>query len=411
SERKLFVHSVSWQKLFVLDTQTMNVVHTVDDIGAVGIALSEYGPSLIIWDCGSTVRFVNTETYEVTEFTDDSIGFLQIQESKSAQGQWYVVTQRPEGWIVGLYDYEEKVWNASVSIPPQDEGESIQDLKVLTNERKAYAAVWGGFYLDYHGYGWLYCIDLVEWTVEVVPIDGGAQSLETSPDSQWVYVGTNHPKPTNVNNILVVDTQSDTIVGSIDLSKLARLHLMEVRDLQIDPVSPHFLYATSNDANAFVKADLDSLTLADVLVFNEASFQPHFFVKQPGQGTGYILIHQSAYAFELDLDNAAIEKLVRFPMIRTDAYAYDVAINDAGRLFIAQGETILEVDVEDMSLIETHALSPDINGLWSFVLSNDQTKLYSIWPGPTSGGGPPDTFLAISTSDFQVEANFRLEGG
>jgi YVTN family beta-propeller protein len=98
-------------------------------------------------------------------------------------------------------------------------------------------------------------------------------------------------------------------------------------------------------------------------------------------------------------------------MIRDDAYAYDVAVYDTGRLLIAQGETILEVDVEDMRILETHPLPPEINGLWHFVLSNDQTKLYSIWSDPTSGGWPPDTFLAISTSDFQVKANFRLEGG
>jgi hypothetical protein len=387
------------------------VVYTIDNVQAEGIIRSQYGPFLIIWDGGNTVKFVNTRTYEVTEFTDESIGFLQIQESKSDQGQWYVVTQRPEGWIVGLYDHEEKVWNVSVSIPLQDEGEGVLDLTVLPNERKAYAAVWGGFYLDPHGYGWLYSIDLVEWGVEALPIDGGAWSLETSPDSQWVYVGTNWPKPTDVNNILVVDTQSDTIVGSIRLGKIEnRSSFTEIRDLQINPANPRFLYATANDANALIKADLDSLTLADVLLFNEESFQPHFFVKQPTQATGYILIHRSAYAFELDLDKATIEEVVRFPMIRDDALAYDVAIDDAGRLLIAQGETILEVDVEDMCLIATHPLPPDIH-MWSFVLSNDQTRLYSIWPGPTSGGYPPDTFRAISTSDFQLEANFRLEGG
>jgi len=412
SEEKLFVHSASWRKLLVLDTQTMSVVHTIDDIGATGIIRSQYGPFLITWDWGNKVKFVNTETYEVTEFTDERIGFFQIQESKSDQGQWYVVTKGPEGWIVGIYDYEVKVWNYSVSIPPQDEGEGIMDLKVLPNEQKAYVAVWGGFYLETHGYGWLYSVDLEEWEVTVLPIDGGAWSLETSPDSQWLYVGTNWPKPTDVNNILVVDTQSDTIMGSIHLSNEYPfpMDFTEIRDLQIDPANPRFLYATSNDANALAKVDIGSLTLADAVVFNEESFQPHFFVKRPMQATGYILIYQSANAFELDLDRATIEDVVEFPHIRDDVYAYDVAINDAGIMFIAQGESILEVDVEDMRLIATHPLPPDIH-MQSFVLSNDQTKLYSIWPGPTSGGWPPDTFLAITTSDFQVEANFRLEGG
>lgn len=415
SEEKLFVHSASWRKLLVLETQTMSMVHTIDDIGATGVIRSQYGPFLIIWDGGNTVKLVNTETYEVTEFTDDSIGFVQIQESKSDQGRWYVVTGNTfglEGWIVGTYEYETKEWNTVAVIPPQDEGESISDFKVLPNERKAYAAVWGGWYLDPHGYGWLYSIDLVEWEVKILPIDGGAWSLDTSPDSQWLYVGTNWPKPTDVNNILVVDTQSDTIVGSIHLGRAEnRNAYTEIRDLQIDPTNPHFLYATCNDANAFIRVDLDSLTLADELVFNEESFQPHFFVKRPTQAIGYILIHRSANAFELDLDRATIEDVVEFPMIRDDAYAYDGAINDAGRMLIAQGETILEVDVENMRLIGTHPLPPDIpsGAVWHFVLSNDQTKLYSIISSNETY--PQDTFLAISTTNFQVEAMLSLEGG
>jgi len=415
SGEKLFVHSGSWQKLLVLDTQTMRVVHTIDNIEATGIIRSQYGPFLIIWGGGNTVKLVNTETYDVTELRDDRIGFQQIEESKSDKGRWYVLTQNTfgvEGWIVGTYEHETKEWNTLVVIPLQNEGEGIMDLKVLPNERKAYAAVWGGFYLETHGFGWLYSIDLVEWEVKVLPIDGGAWSLETSPDSQWLYVGTNWPKPTDVNNILVVDTQSDTIVGSIHLSNEypSPMDFTEIRDLQIDPANPRFLYATSNDANALAKVDVGSLTLADVVVFNQESFQPHFFVRRPMHSTGYILIHRSANAFELDLDRATIEDVVEFPMIRDDAYAYYGAINDAGIMFIAQGESILEVDTEDMGLVGTHPLPPDIQ-MWSFVFSNDQTKLYSIWPDPASGGWPPDTFLAISTSDFQVEANFRLEGG
>ncbi len=416
SEEKLFVHSASWRRLLVLDTKMMIVIHTIDDIGAGGIALSQYGPFLIIWNGGNTVKLVNTETYEVTEFTDDSIGFLQIQESTSDQSRWYVVTQNTfglEGWIVGTYEYETKVWNTVVVIPPQDEGEGIQDLKVLPNERKAYAAVWGGFYLETqtHGYGWLYCIDLVEWEVKVIPIDGGAWSLETSPDSQWVYVGTNWPKPTDVNNILVIDTQSDTIVGSIHLGNEypSPLDFTEIRDLQIDPANPRFLYATSNDVNALAKVDVGSLTLADVIVFNQESFQPHFFSRRPMHSTGYILIHNSANAFELDLDRATIEDVVEFPMIRDDAYAYDGAIDDAGRLLIAQGETILEVDVEDMRLLGTHPLPLNIPSVWHFVLSNDQTRLYSI--STVAIQEEYQYFLAINTINFEVEASIRLEGG
>jgi len=411
SEEKLFVYTPTWRKLLVLDTQTMSVVHTIDDIGVIGITRSQYGPFLITWDGGNTVKFVNTETYEVTEFTDEPIGFLMIQESKYDQGQWYVVTQQQGNMIVGIYDYEAKAWDYSVSIPPQAEGEGIWDLKVLPNEQKAYVATIGGWYPEYHAYGWLYSIDLVGGEVKVVPIDGGAMCLEASPDSQWLYVGTGWPIP-NVNNLLVVDTQSNDIVGQIYVGQTKfGAHYTQMNDLQIDPANPHLLYATSCDANAFIKVDLDSRTLADVRVFNEESFCPHFFVKRPTQATGYILITRSANAFELNLDRAAIEDVVEFPMIRDDAGAYDVAINDAGRLLIAQGETILEVGVEDMRLLGTHPLPSDIIGLWSFVLSNDQTKLYSIWQDPYKEEGYPDTFLAINTTNFQVEASVRLEGG
>jgi YVTN family beta-propeller protein len=413
TEEKLFVYTPTWRKLLVLDTQTMGVVHTIDDIGVIGMTRSQYGPFLITWDGGNTVKFVNTEMYEVTEFTDDGMFFIMIQESRYNQGQWYVASGQgpwPSGVSVGIYDYEAKAWNYSVSIPLQgDEGEAFFGFKVLSNEQKAYLATFGGWYPEYHAYGWLYSIDLVGGEVTVVAIDGGATCLEMSADSQWLYVGTGWPMPNDANNLLVVDTQSDDIAGQIYLGRNRYgWPYTQMNDLQIDPAHPHLLYAVSTDANAFIKVDLDSLTLADVRVLNEESFQPHFFVKRPMQATGYVLIHQSANAFELDLDKATIEDVVKFPMIRDDAYAYDVAINDSGRMLIAQGETILEVDVEDMHLLGTHPLPPDTPSVWHFVLSSDQARLYSVSWGPE---GYSDTFLAINTANFQVEASVRLEGG
>ena len=46
--------------------------------------------------------------------------------------------------------------------------------------------------------------------------------------------------------------------------------------------------------------------------------------------------------------------------------------------------------------------------MWHFVLSNDQENIYSISSNETY---PPDTFLAINTADFQVEASLELDGG
>jgi len=56
NERKLFVSSPTWQKLIVLDTQTMNVIHVMDTLGDVLMIRSQYGPSLITWNGGSTVN-------------------------------------------------------------------------------------------------------------------------------------------------------------------------------------------------------------------------------------------------------------------------------------------------------------------------------------------------------------------
>jgi len=413
SEEKLFVYIPTWRKLIVLDTQTMTVIHTIDNIGGMlgrAMTRSQHGPFLITWDGGNTVKFVNTETYEVTEFTDDQMWFHMIQESRYDRGQWYVVSGRPSGYSVGIYDYEAKAWNYSVSISMHGEGESMHDFEVLPSEQKFYIATLGGWYPEYHAYGWLYSIDLVGGEgLRVVPIDGGAMCLEPSSDGQWLYVGTGWPVP-NVNNLLVVNTKSDNIVGQIYLGQNKYgWHYTQMNELQIDPAHTHLLYATNTDANAFLKINLDNLTLADVLVLNEESFQPRFFVKRPMQAAGYVLITQSANAFEFDIDKATIEDVVEFPLIREDVYAYDIAIDESGRMFIAQGETILEVDVENMYLLGTHPLPPEISGLWSFVLSNDQTKLYSIWQDPNEEY--PCTFLAIDTANFQVKVSVRLEGG
>ena len=413
SGKKLFVHSASWRRLLVLDTQTMSVVHTIDNIGAQDIIRSQHGPFLIAWDGGNTVKFIDTETYEVTELTDNRIGFIQIEESKSDQDKWYVATQEGDRWVVGIYDHKARAWVHTPTVLPQSGISGIGDLMVLPNELKLYGAIWGGYYPETqtHGYGWLFSVDLTGWQVKFIPIDGSEFSLETTPDSQWVYVGANWPKPPNTNNIQIVDVQTDLVAGSIDLSGLLRPQFTEVRDLQIDPANPRFLYAVSNDANAFIKMDLDNLTLADALFFNEEDLQPSFFVKGPKQTTGYVLITESPEAFELDLDEATIRSVVTFPAIRADASTYDVAVDDAGNLLIAQGEYMLEVDGEDMRLLATHPLPSNISGLWHFVLSADRKMVYSVWPDPASGWGYPDTFLALDATTFEVEARIKLEGG
>jgi len=420
SEKKLFVHSTSWRKLIVLDTQTMSVIHTIDDIGTTGTSRSmlrsQYGPFLILWGDVHTVKFVNTETYEVTNITDESVMFVQIQESKSNQNQWYVaspIVSQPGGewkdWKVGIYDYKTKEWKNFVQL----EMECVMDLRVLPNEKKVYVGSCGQHYQQAptHSYGWVYSVDLEKKESKTIPIDGGVLSLEMSPDGKRIYIGAGDPLPRNTNNIQVVDTQTDTVVGSADLSKLPQIGtgFTEVRDVEIDPSNPNFLYAVSPVPNAIIKINLDSLSAVDFLGFLPLiPMEPHFFVRQQGQATGYLLVPGSAEAFEFDVDKAIVKNIVKFPSIRDDPRAYDIAIDNTGKLLIAQGESVLEVDATDMKLIKTNSLLPNFSGLWNFILSKDQTRLYSIW---TNERGPPNTFIAINRVNYQVEARVKLEGG
>lgn len=176
SETKLFVHSASWRKLIVLDTQTLSVIHTLDGIDASGMIRSRDG-RLIVWDGGNTVKSVNTETYAVTELTDLNVGFLQIAESPAVTDTWYVATQLGPGapWTMGAYSPVAKAWNYTVTIPMVGETPGIWDFKVLPDESKLYAAEVGGWYTqEYHAYGWVYSIDLHDRQVKTIPVDGGA---------------------------------------------------------------------------------------------------------------------------------------------------------------------------------------------------------------------------------------------
>lgn len=343
SEAKLFVYSPTWRKLIVLDTQTMSVTQTIEDIGIIGMTRSQYGPFLITLDGGNSVKFVNTETYEVTEFVYPDEFFVKIQESNTSQDLWYVVSGQGPGSSevnVGIYDHEAKTWIRKIPLPPEARAGSVFDLEVLPNEQKAYIAIFGGWYPENHAYGWLHSVDLVSGEVKVVPIDGGAMCLAASPDSKRLYVGTGWAVPDS-NNLLVLDTQSDGIVGQIPLGRTKyNWPFTQMNHMQIDPTNAQILYGTITDANAFIKVDLDSLTLNDVLIFNEETFQPYFFVGQSAQSIGYILIRRSANAFVFDLNKANVIDVIKFPMIRDDAYTYDAAINDSGRMYIAQGETI-----------------------------------------------------------------------
>lgn len=411
SEEKLFVYSPTWQKLFVLDTQTMGIIHIIANITIIGMIQSHYGPYLIIWGGGGTVGFINTETYAVTGFTDHQMFFVRIQESRYNQGIWYVANSTMGYHYACIYNYTSKEVIFSKLIPTMYE-QYVFDLEVLPNEQKMYVATFGGWYpMGYHGYGWLHAINLTDGEVKSIYIDGGALCLEASFGNQWLYVGTGWPVP-STNNLLVINTQSDNITNQIYLGQNKfGWPYTQMNDLKINPTNHSVMYATSTDGNAFIKVDLHNLSLLNALVLNRESLKPHYLVKQPMQTTGYVLIHQSANAFELDLNTTTINDFVKFPSIRDDAYSYDIAINNKGRMFIAQGETILEVDSETLNLLQTHHLPVGIPAIWHFILSNDQTMIYSISQDPSTEGYCPDTFLAINAKTFQVEASFKLVGG
>jgi hypothetical protein len=413
TESKLFAYSPPNQKLLVIDTQTMTIIHTIGNITLVDIVKSQYGHFLIAPTGGGTVYFVNTDTYEVSQITYPEAFFINIKESSSDQTKWYVLSLPPphNTATVGIYDYAEKTWSFSVNITLHSSNEALFDFEVLPNEQKLYINTMGGWYPEYHSYGWLYSVDLVGGKgVNVIPVDGDAGCTKSSLDSKFLYVGTGWPIP-NDNNILVFDTTLDSNIGKIDLGQtIYGWSYTQVNVLQLDPIQPNILYATVTDANSFLKINLDTLSLVNKIVFNAESYHPHFFVKQANQEFGYVLIRRSANAFKLNLQNKTIDGIVTFPSIRKDSFNFDVAINDVGTAFIAQGESILEVNANDMSLITRHQLPTGFGGVWSYVLSNDQKSLYSIWQNQTRGNFP-NTFLAIDASNFQVKAQLKLEGG
>lgn len=404
SEGKLFAYLSAWDKLIVIDTQTMRVIHTIPNVQIVDMFQSRYGPNIIAWGTGSIVLFINTITYDITEFVDAGMDFTKILEDKNYENLWFVINEQPSDYIVVKYDHMTKTRINLATIHKNSDGEYIYDFKLLPNEQKAYVGTLGGHYLE-GAYGWLYSVDLNTGITNDVLIQGGVSSLEVDIDNHRIYVNPYLPPPPPTEKkiyLLVVDTQSDSVIDSI---YLAQRPDTQTNDLQIDPANPHLLYATGGDA--FFKVDINNLTCVDSLIFSDHTLTPHWFTRDPQQSDGYILIEQSSTAFKLDIDNAVIDDVIELPIIRDDAFSYDAVIDNNGRLLIAQGEFILEADVKTMHLLDNHPLPSGIPSIWHFILSNDQTKLYSI----SGTGGLNDTFLAINTENFQLEAHIKLDEG
>jgi hypothetical protein len=410
TETKLFAYIPTWQCLLVIDSQTMNVIFSINNISITDLTQSHFGHTLIAPTGGGTVYLINTDTYQKTEVNDNESYFVKIRESKFNQNIWYTVSTPPPGTSVkaGLYNFKNNTWISAVTIPTSSQ-QGIFDLECLNNEQKFYVATFEGWYpTGYHANGFLYCIDLTKNNYKTLSIDGAAMCLERSYDDKWLYIGTGWPYPNDDKNILVMNLTSDTITNQIYLGRnIYGSSFTQMDNLKINPAHPNILYATNADGNSLITIDLDTLSPINVLQLNDARYFPRYFVNDPTENSGYLLIQQSPIAFRLDLSQEAISNVEYLPGLRI---GYDFAITNTGRMFVAQGEKILEFNQTTKELISTHPLPSSIGGLWQFKLSNDQTKLYSIWKAPNDPSSAIDTFLVIDTSSFQVEKILKLGG-
>lgn len=408
SEKKLFVYTSTWRKLLVIDTDTMSLSHTMDDYPLFGMVRSHFGARLMTWDGGGTIRFVDTDTLAVTQETLDNLFIGKIEEREDNQAKWYVVAQTVPGGqgplTVGLFDHVAKSWDNSVTFSPQANG-GVFALKALPNDNKAYVATFGGWYPGGGGYGWLYAVDLTLGQVKTIAIDGGSLCLAATASRHRLYVGTGWPIP-NDTNLLVVDTQSDAILGSIPLGKTQYgWPHTQMNVLQVDPANPEALYATSADGTSFMKVRLDSLSLEREVIFNQEDVVAQSFAKRPTHDSGYIILRNRAIAIDLDSSRAVVNAVATLPV--TPAWSYGAVVNSAGHLFINQDQQLLEADEADLSHAVAHTLPPDVPAMWGLRLSSNEQRLYSVVQ-PPAGGGRASVFVAINTTTFQVEARIPL---
>jgi len=162
------------------------------------------------------VRFLNTDTYAVTQHTgNNDVFFLKMKSTR---------TIPPSGSLL-LSDYQEV--RAGDSRTLRSHRQSVEQLSDVS-----FAGCWGKHFRSPRVSQWgkSVCCDLWRLVSKVsrvwmalrrgpgneanqgMPIDGGALRLEANPAGTRLFVGTGWPLP-NSNNLLVVDTASDSIVG------------------------------------------------------------------------------------------------------------------------------------------------------------------------------------------------------
>ena len=287
SEQKVFVSAPAWRKILVLDAVTMEVIHVIDNIDLGDMIPSIYKPLILTWNGGNTIKYINTETYEVTEFVDPNLFILKVQESHENQDQYYVISANKPGDAevdLGIYDYVAKTWVRKIHLPSEARSTTVFDLQILPSRKTAFVSTFTDWYPDgYHARGWVYSVNLSDGEIRQLPVDGAALAVEPSPDGERLYIGTGWPLP-NTNNLLIMDTASGQVTGQIPLGfSQYGWHYTQMNDLEIDPGNPRWLYATSTDGNAFIKVDLENNIPSAIRVLNNESLRPRFFVRQPGQ--------------------------------------------------------------------------------------------------------------------------------
>lgn len=411
SEEKVFALDSMKGRLLVFDAATLQEIRVIAGLpksGAAQLVRSRWGPYLMLAYAG--IWLINTDTLEVTA-PGKSQGFFFVRESVTDPAIWYAVAFRSGSTEIGTYDYKKALWSVKATLRGVASDWNIHDFAVLPDGSKAYVAVFGAWYPDYHAYGWVYAVDLQKGTVKELPVDGGALQLAVSSDSRRVYVGAGWPVPAT-NVIQVLDPRTDVPVNVIQVApQKFGSYSTQINKLELDPVDGQWLYATSSDGNDLLKVDSRTGAVSQVLVLNEQSNAPAAFVRQPGASRGYLLLTRSIEALELDLTGSQVTRVAGFPITRTDVRTFGIAFRDSDTLLISQGEYFLEAGA-DLRLRARHNLPSGTPSIWGVVGARDGKTVYAVSQAKgTESAYHPDTVVAIDSTSFQIKATLKLDGG
>jgi uncharacterized protein (TIGR03437 family) len=395
-------------RLLVVDAATLQEIRIMGGFGGYSqLVRSRWGPYLIL--AAGPVWLINTDTLEVTALAN-SRGISYVRESATDPAIWYAISSGPGSTEIGTYDYKKALWSAKATLQPRSGGWAIHDFAVLPDASKAYLAVFGNWYPDFHAYGWAYAVDLQNGTVKEVPVDGGALQLALSSDGRRVYVGAGWPVP-GTNVIQVLDTRTDAPVNVFQIARQKfGWYSTQINKLELDPVAGQWLYATSCDGNDLLKLDSQTGAVSEALVLNEESNAPSAFVRQPGASRGYVLLTNSIETLELDLNGSQVTRVAGFPITRTDVRTFGIAYRDSDTLLISQGEYFLEAGA-DLRLRARHNLPSGTPSVWGTVGSRDGKTVYTVSQARgTESTSQSDTVVAIDSTSFQVRT-LKLAGG